>query len=68
MKPEEWVASFAAELGEENPSEQEFNAILELAAVAAHSSERTAAPAAAWLAGKSGKSLEEIQKIADGIA
>jgi transcription initiation factor TFIIIB Brf1 subunit/transcription initiation factor TFIIB len=68
MKPEEWVERFAAELGAETPSEQEFNAILELAAVAAHSSERTAAPVAAWLAGRSGKPLAEVQGIADGIA
>ena len=67
MKPEEWVERFAGELGEEVPSEEEFNAILDLAAVAAHSSERTAAPVAAWLAGKSGRSLDEVQKLADGI-
>jgi hypothetical protein len=67
MKPEEWVERFAAEVGEEVPSEDEFNAILDLAAVAAHSSERTAAPVAAWLAGKSGRSLEEAQKLADAI-
>jgi hypothetical protein len=36
--------------------------------VAAHSSERTAAPVAAWLAGKSGRSLEEVQKLADNVA
>jgi hypothetical protein len=68
MKPEEWVALFAAELGADVPSEEEFNAILDLAAVAAHSSERTAAPVAAWLAGRSGRSLEEVQGIADGVA
>lgn len=68
MKPEDWVAKFAAGLGEDAPSEEEFNAILDLAAVAAHSSERTAAPVAAWLAGRSGRSLDEVQKLADGIA
>jgi hypothetical protein len=67
MKPEEWVEKFAGEVGQEVPSEEEFNAVLDLAAVAAHSSERTAAPVAAWLAGKSGRSLEEVQKLADGI-
>ena len=68
MKPEEWVARFAAEIGEEAPSEDEFNAILDLAAVAAHSSERTAAPVAAWLAGRSGKPLDDVHRVADGIA
>ena len=67
MKPEEWVQQFATELGAEAPSEEEFNAILDLAAVAAHSSERTAAPVAAWLAGRSGRSLAEVQEIAERI-
>ena len=67
MKPEEWVEKFAQELGAETPTEEEFNAILDLAAVAAHSSERTAAPVATWLAGKTGRSLEEAQKLADSI-
>ena len=68
MKPEEWVQGFAEKLGEAAPSEDEFNAVLELAAVAAHSSERTAAPLAAWLAGRSGRSLQEVQALAEGIA
>jgi Domain of unknown function (DUF6457) len=67
MKPEEWVQGFAKELGEEVPSEDEFNAILDLAAVAAHSSERTAAPVAAYLAGRSGRSLADVQAIADKV-
>lgn len=68
MKPEDWVAAFAEKLGEPAPSEEEFNAILDLAAVAAHSSERTAAPVAAWLAGKTGKPLAEVQAMADDVA
>jgi transcription initiation factor TFIIIB Brf1 subunit/transcription initiation factor TFIIB len=68
MKPEDWVAKFAAELGQDAPSEEEFNAILDLAAVAAHSSERTAAPVAAWLVGRSGRPLDEAQRLADGVA
>jgi Domain of unknown function (DUF6457) len=68
MSPEDWVAAFAEALGQDAPSEEEFNAILDLAAVAAHSSERTAAPVAAWLAGRSGRPLDEIQKLADQVA
>lgn len=68
MKPEEWVQGFAEKLGEQNPSEQEFNEVLELAAVAAHSSERTAAPVAAWLAGRSGRPLSEVQALAEGVS
>ena len=68
MKPEEWVQEFAEKVGQEVPSEDEFNAILDLAAVAAHASERTAAPVAAYLAGRSGRSLEDIEAIAEKIA
>ncbi len=68
MSPEDWIAAFAGKLGEDVPSEDEFNAILDLAAVAAHSSERTAAPVAAWLAGRSGRPLGEVQKLADEVA
>ena len=68
MKPEEWVQGFAEKLDLPAPSEDEFNAILDLAAVAAHSSERTAAPVAAWLAGRSGRSLAEVQAFADEVA
>lgn len=68
MKPEEWVGKLAHQLGQENPTEEEFNAILDLAAVAAHSSERTAAPVAAWLAGRSGKSLAEVQALAEQVS
>jgi Domain of unknown function (DUF6457) len=67
MKPEEWVHEFAEKLGEPVPSEDDFSAILDLAAVAAHASERTAAPAAAWLAGRSGRPLAEVQAIADQV-
>lgn len=59
MNAKEWITAYAAELGAEPPTGAEFKAILELAAEAAHASERTAAPAACWLAAKTGRSLEE---------
>lgn len=67
MKPEEWVERFAEELGGDPPSAAEIEAILELAATAAHASERTAAPVACWVAGRSGRSLEELRELAAGI-
>ncbi len=67
MKAEEWIEGFCAALGVEPPSENEVEAILDLAAVAAHGSERTAAPIACWLAGRSGRSLEELRPLADEI-
>jgi hypothetical protein len=66
MTAEEWVARFAEELGVEPPGAAEFTQILELAAEAAHSSERTAAPIACWIAGRSGKQLTELVEVAVG--
>ena len=45
-----------------------MTAILRLAAVAAHASERAAAPAACWAAGHSGRSLDELIAVAEGIS
>jgi hypothetical protein len=64
MTAEEWIERFARELGAEPPSEDEFSAILELAAEAAHSSERTAAPVACWIAGRTGRPLSELIDVA----
>jgi Domain of unknown function (DUF6457) len=68
MTAQEWIERFAAELGASPPGDDEFNAILDLAAVAAHDSERVAAPVACWLGGASGRSLDELQGIAKRIA
>ena len=46
-----WIDRFAIALGVPAPSESEFADLLALAAVAAHSSHRQAAPVACWLAG-----------------
>ena len=64
MTAEEWIDKFAKELGGEPPSPEEFAQILELAAEAAHSSERTAAPVACWIAGRDGRSLPELIEAA----
>jgi hypothetical protein len=68
MKAEEWVEKFASAMGADPPDAGEVEAILELAAVAAHASERTAAPVACWMAGRSGRSLEELRELVDGVA
>jgi len=68
MTAQEWIEAFARELGTEPPSDNEFNAMLDLAAVAAHDSERVAAPVACWIGGASGRSLDELQEIAKRIA
>jgi hypothetical protein len=61
---EEWVADFARSIGAEPPDRAEMGAILRLAATAAHASERTAAPMACWIAGASGRSLDELNEVA----
>lgn len=67
MNREEWLREFCRELGTEPPSLAEAEALLELAATAAHASERTAAPLACWLGGRSGRSLAELNEIAARI-
>ena len=67
MNAREWIDAFAAELGADPPADAEVNAVLELAAVAAHSSERIAAPVACWIGGRVGASLEELQAAAERV-
>ena len=64
---EEWLRAFCAAVGVEPPTEAEQEALLELAATAAHDSERTAAPLACWAAGKTGRTPDELREIARGI-
>jgi hypothetical protein len=64
---DEWIAEFAARIDSEPPSADEVDEILRLAATAAHASERTAAPVACWMAGQSGRSLEELNRTAEGV-
>lgn len=68
MDASEWIRKFAADVGTEPPTEEETGEILELAATAAHASERIAAPLACYLAGRDGRSLTELRQIADRIA
>jgi Domain of unknown function (DUF6457) len=67
MSGEEWVAAFAAEIGAKAPTRDEMDEILRLAAIAAHASERIAAPIACWLAGRAGIGLDEACEKADGV-
>lgn len=50
----EWIDAFAHRLGVVPPDEDEVTAILALAGVAAHDSQRTAAPVACWIAARAG--------------
>lgn len=68
MTAAEWIHAFCEEIGMPAPSESESESILRLAAVAAHASERIAAPIACWVAGSSGKPLGELQEVAETLA
>ena len=61
---DEWVDAFAARLGADAPDAEERAAILAFAGVAAHSSERFAAPLACWVAGRHGATIEEAMRAA----
>lgn len=49
-----WIAAFAARLDVDPPDQETIDQLLELAGVAAHASERIAAPIACWLVGRAG--------------
>ena len=56
MNAKDWIEAFAARLGTDAPTPDEFSALLDLAAEAAHSSERVAAPVSCWVAARAGVS------------
>lgn len=67
MEREEWVRAFCQRIGVDLPPPEEVEALLDLAAEAAHSSERPAAPLACWAAGRSGRPAAELQAVAEQI-
>ena len=64
---EEWIARFAEALGRPAPTDAEMAAVLALASVAAHSSERRAAPIACWLAALAGRDAAEARALAEAL-
>jgi hypothetical protein len=67
MNADQWIDAFAAELGIDAPTDEQVGELLELAATAAHASERTAAPIACYLAGTTGRPLAELRETADRV-
>ncbi|HAX04218.1 MAG TPA: hypothetical protein DCX77_00955 [Acidimicrobiaceae bacterium] len=67
---QEWLTGLAAEMGLPSPSAEEIENLLNLAGVAAHSSERIAAPIACWMVGVAKIDPEEalamVQKYENG--
>jgi hypothetical protein len=62
MTMQEWIAAYAKRLGMPVPTDTEIEQLLDLAAVAAHASERTAAPVSCWLAARAG--VEPVAAVA----
>jgi hypothetical protein len=65
---QEWVDAFAASLGVAAPSAEEREALLALAGVAAHASERTAAPLSCWLAARADVTPADALTAAERLA
>jgi hypothetical protein len=59
MNATEWLAAYADRLGAEPPTPEELDAVLALAGVAAHASERVAA--------RAGVGLEQAMRLAQEI-
>ncbi len=67
MTAEEWIDRFAALIGEDPLSATTRGELLELAATAAHASERIAAPIACYLAGRTGRPVAELAELASEV-
>jgi hypothetical protein len=64
MNAREWLNAYAEKLGVEPPTTEEFKTLLDVAAEAAHSSERVAAPVACWLVAMAGVDPDKAVKLA----
>ena len=65
---QDWLAGFAAEVGTALPTREEQDVLLELAAIAAHASERTAAPITCWMAARAGVEPRDALAIGKRLA
>jgi hypothetical protein len=67
MNATDWLEAYARKLGIAPPTQDEFKQLLDVAAEAAHASERVAAPVACWLAAKAGvepaEALERAREV-----
>lgn len=64
----EWLAQFSELLGISAPSQEDVDALLGLAGIAAHASERTAAPLSTWLVGRAGVAPTDAKALAARLA
>ncbi|MEJ7782000.1 MAG: DUF6457 domain-containing protein [Solirubrobacteraceae bacterium] len=72
MTPQELLAALGGRLGTDPPTDEERETLLAMAGVAAHASERWAAPLACWMAGRAGVRPEQaaalVREISEGGA
>lgn len=68
MDATQWIDAFARRVGIDPPDADDIEALLDIASVAAHSSERLAAPLTCFLIGRSGISIADARRIADELA
>ncbi len=64
----EWIAAFAAELGVAPLADDDVEALLDLAGIAAHASERLAAPLTCYLVGTAGVAPADALALARRMA
>lgn len=67
MTAEDWLERYAAALGAAAPDPEHVDALLRLASVAAHASERRAAPIACWLSAVAGVEPAEALRRAEQL-
>jgi hypothetical protein len=67
MNAREWIDAFAGRVGTEPPTAEEWSELLDLAGLAAHASERVAAPVSCWVAARAGISPAQALTAARSI-
>ena len=67
-RAEDFVARFAAAAGIDPPSPADIEILLDTAGVAAHASERKAAPIVCWLVGRAGLTADDALEMARRLA
>lgn len=64
----EWLQKYGEMLGVAPPDAGETDALLAMTGMAAHASERTAAPLSAWLVGRAGITPAQAKALAARLA
>ncbi|MBV8159411.1 MAG: hypothetical protein JO265_00660 [Acidimicrobiia bacterium] len=67
MTRDEWLEAFATAAGGGAPTAEDVDALLALAGIAAHASERTAAPITCWIAARAGLEPADALRLAESI-